>query len=802
VQRVTLHNYADNLLSEFDTRTIKQSYYLVFLYIILFMVGPKYFPSSIIRRPYSDNDTSSRTSSEAIYEGTVMTEAAHAAFRQRNPQTISESNSNEVESQPSLSPKTGSYLRSNSHNNNRKLTWNKLNVALFAGFSLLSAATTVPVTLVPTMALSLVGAESNDSPYYGAETFSSSISNATMLEVYDQRGRTKIWIPFHIRTKSNRISESSAFASRLAIIATFGTALGKFINGTLVDVVGARRLLLFYGLCICCTLLALRYVTTSNGAMVCCAAVEFCASILWPAAVVILGSHYMNETDGRFERGVYVTSIASRCGSLLAVPIPPLLIKWTNITWRGVAGIASITSLLSVVVFYFFLTDSPGKLHDPQNPIKTVPQPMSNSETVRHYHQMPRQSTLYQRAMTFSSSLFYTVQPSVRRILTSRVFWAVATAHSGASLVKGSDRILSTYYRDTSYGVVTESKASAMSVFLSVGMLLGLFIGGEVFAVKVETDEEDQRDYHRREKMSSQLRPKNTIAFLYCLSICMCYCLAFLAMPFFRRLLHLPVLVFILQIIASLGLGAGVAVQYYHIPAIVGSREFGKNRGLYAAYTDGIAALVSSVVWRVVGGAVEEASPQGGGWAYGWAACALLLVFCGTLMVSIIEIYVVVEGKKHSNNDLDLRHSIDLNESMMEDEIKHTGFRQRANLTSSALDYLSPKKSLKKSILLPSVDCRDEDDEIGGRNEVEDLLGIVDDDGSFLIPMSGKYDDVAQVFQSGFHSENVKAYRYEEGVGTEIPSDFEDEISTVFDAYSSMNDVVRSRNRNPDMNFV
>ncbi len=759
------------------------------------MVGAKYFPSSIIRRPYSDN----KASSEQIHYGDTFIEE-DVAFRQRNQQSTSysnDSNSDEVESRPLLAPSMGSYTRNNNHNNNRQMTWSKLNVALFAGFALLSAATTVPVTLVPTMAISLVGSEWNYSPYYGSDTsFSSGISNATMLEVYDKGGQTKFWIPFHIRTKSNSISESSAFASRLAIIATFATALGKFINGTLVDVVGARRLILLYGLCICCTLFVLRHVTTSNGAILCCAAVEFCASILWPAAVVILGSHYGNETDGRFERGVYVTSIASRCGSLLAVPIPPLLIKWTNITWRGVAGIASITSLMGVVIFYLFLTDSPGKLHDPQNP---VPQSnMNNNGTARHYQQT---STAFQRAMMFSSSLLYTVKPSIRRIMSSRVFWAVATAHSGASLVKGSDRILSTYYRDTSYGAVTESKASAMSVFLSVGMLLGLFVGGKVFAAKVDNDEEeDHRDYPRNET-SSQLRPKNTIAFLYCLSICMSYCLAFLAMPFVRRLLHLPILVFILQIIVSLGLGAGVAVQFYHIPAIVGSREFGKNRGLYAAYTDGIAALVSSIVWRIVGGAVEEGNPQGGGWAYGWAAVALLLVFCGTLMVSIIEIYVVVEGKKHNNNDLDLSSSTDLNESMMEDEMKH-GHHHRVNLASSALDYLSPKKIRKKTLILPSVDSRDEDDAIGVRNADEDLLGIVDDDGSFLFPMSQKNDEVPQEFHDGFQCDQAAAYPYEQGIGTEIPIDFEDEISTVFDAYSSMNDVVRSRNRDPEMKFV
>ena len=709
-----------------------------------------------------------------------------------------ESSCNEAESRRLLTPKSGFYSRQNDQNNDRHLlTWNKLNTALFAGFALLSAATTVPVTLVPTMALSLVGSEWNSSPYYGNDNFSGSGANATMLEVYDKKGQTKFWIPFHIRMKSNNISESSAFASRLAIIATLSTAIGKFINGTLVDVAGARFLLILYGLCICCTLFVLRHVTTSNGAIACCAAVEFCASILWPAAVVILGSHYGNEIDGRFERGVYVTSIASRCGSLLAVPIPPLLIKWTNITWRGVAGIASITSFLGVVVFYVFLTDSPGKLHDPLNAIKTtsLPNSISNSTTPRIYQQTP---PWYERAMIFVSSLCHTVKPSIRRIMVSRVFWAIAAAHSGASLVKGSDRILSTYYRDTSYGVVTESKASAMSVFLSVGMLVGLFLGGKVFAVNVDNEEEDQQDYPRHE-MSTQLRPKNTIAFLYCLSICTCYCLAFLAMPFVRRSLHLPILVFILQIIATLGLGAGVAVQFYHIPAIVGSREFGKSRGLYAAYTDGIAALVSSLVWRVVGGAVKEGNPEGGGWAYGWAAVALLLVFCGTLMVSIIEMYVVVEEKKH-NVDLNLSSTIDLNESMMEEEMKH-GFRQRANLTSSALDYLSPKKNQKKTLVLSSIDHPDGCADNNRRKADEDLLGILDDDGSFLFPMSQQnFEPEVPQNQNHFHSE-TQALPHPQREGM-IPNDLEDEVSTVFDAYSSMNEVVRSRNRNPDMKFV
>lgn len=165
------------------------------------------------------------------------------------------------------------------------LTWNKLNAALFVGQALLSAATSAPITLVPTMALSLAGTNDNEewnySPYYNLET----------LEVYDESGKRKRWIPFRIRTnRSNNnnqsINSSSIFASHLTSTVTLVTAFGKFINGVLVDIAGARRLLLLYGMCTCLALLGLRYSTTPSWAIGCCAAVEFFSSINWPAGIV------------------------------------------------------------------------------------------------------------------------------------------------------------------------------------------------------------------------------------------------------------------------------------------------------------------------------------------------------------------------------------------------------------------------------------------------------------------------------------------------------------------------------------
>ena len=131
----------------------------------------------------------------------------------------------------------------------------------------------------------------------------------------------------------------------------------------------------------------------------------------------------------------------------------------------------------------------------------------------------------------------------------------------------------------------------------------------------------------------------------YGFAVLMCYALSVLAAPKVRSLLSSTGLVTALQVTAAFAMGAGVAVQFYQIPAIVGA-TFGSNKGLYAAYTDGVSYSVGALVWRVVAGAVEEGDAQGGGWAYGWAAVALLVVLCGLLMVEFMEHYFVRGGWK------------------------------------------------------------------------------------------------------------------------------------------------------------
>ena len=207
-------------------------------------------------------------------------------------------------------------------------------------------------------------------------------------------------------------------------------------------------------------------------------------------------------------------------------------------------------------------------------------------------------------------------------------------AHSGGSMVCTSIHILGTYFCDTSFGTISENQAGAVTVFLSVGILVGLGVGGKQFAT-LSTDPSARKILVRR---------------LYLLAVSMCYMLAILALPVVRRLLS-PHPIAFLQAIATFGMGIGVAVQSNCIPPAVGA-TFGANKGLYFAYTDGVAYGVSSFVWKIVGNAVEEGSPQGTGWFYGWAAVALLVILAGLLMVEFVEHYFCRGGWKGRLDDL------------------------------------------------------------------------------------------------------------------------------------------------------
>jgi MFS family permease len=446
--------------------------------------------------------------------------------------------------------------------NNTATVWNTLNAALFASYALSSAATALPILLIPTISREFVDEE----------------------------------------------NEASSFASRAASSALLGTAFGKFLNGPVGDVYGARRTSTLYSMLLAVALTGLAISRTGSSLTWSCFFVEFFQSVQWPCVVVILATHYRPPHHKNYESGIYMTSIAARLGALFGIPLFSMLLR--HLHWRIVCLIGAWVAMIGSSVMYLFVTDSPNRVNEPQNPL--------------HHHLLQQLAAvdIYKTPRRFifvgykvaHSMILNNVLPSFRHVLLSGTFWIVALAHTGSAMVRTSERIIGSYYLDTSMGYLSDNQAGGLSASISMGTVLGLAIAGKIFA------------------QSKERQRKRLVSRLYMITIGACYFLAILGVPRLRYMVDSPELILFFQLMSSLVMGFGIAVMYSLIPGLVGS-AFANHKGLYFAYTDGVANGISSLVWSFVAGAVENGTVDGGGWAYGWAAVALLVVLCAILMV-------------------------------------------------------------------------------------------------------------------------------------------------------------------------
>ena len=498
--------------------------------------------------------------------------------------------------------------------------WNRLNAALFFTLMLSSLATAVPVTLVASM-------------------------SQAFLVSSDETNR-------HAAT-------ASSFAPRAAAAAVLGTSLGKFVNGPVMDLWGARRTSVLYSLLLALALLLCAVAPSADLALAACFLVEFFASVQWPCCIVTLATHYRGNAMGMYEGGIYVTSLATRTGSLVGIPCLSLLLYHHYLHWRMVAVLGAWCALLASSVTYLYVVDSPERQNDPQNPLdltqlqKWFPSYFSTTST-NHHHHYPQPKDTSWREMTaklpplsLSLRIIYTVcrtniYPSLRHILQSGTFWIVALAHTGASMVRTSERVLGTYLFETSSsssltssfspsGKLAPDRASGLAVFQAVGMVAGLVIAGSLFASRPE-------------------RPRKwLVSRLYVLTIASCYVLALLAIPSVRQGISYVVpdgTILAMQVLAIASCGFGIAVQFYHIPGLVGA-TFGCDKGLFLSYCDGVAYGIASMVWKIIGHVLalnndDQYGTTGGngmGWAYAWAAVALILIPSAILMVEFMEHY-------------------------------------------------------------------------------------------------------------------------------------------------------------------
>lgn len=456
--------------------------------------------------------------------------------------------------------------------------WNPLTMAIFASYALTTAATALPILLIPSIGQDFLEEE----------------------------------------------NEKSAFSSRAASSAVLGIACGKFVNGQVGDFVGARRTASLYSILLAIALLSLALSQSASSAITACFYVEFFQSVQWPCIIVLLGTHYNPPSrTSQYESGIFSASIASRCGSLVGIPVFSVLLQ--RLSWRLACLCGAWLAAIGSSIMYLYVKDSPTRTNEPQNPLH--PTLLHQLATLDPLKRPKRCLAISIKALY--SILANNVLPSFRHVLKSGTFWVVALAHTGSTMARTAERILATYFYDTSFGYVTENDAGGLAIYLSLGTVLGLGTAGKLFT---------QRKERQRKELVSKL---------YIVTIISCYSLAILAIPRVRYFVNSPDLVLFFQVVSSLCMGFGISVMYSLIPGLVGS-AFGPHRGSYIAYTDGVAFGISSIVWKVVASSVSNGSQDGGGWAYGLAAVALMIVLCAILMVEFMEHYFVRPSARHN----------------------------------------------------------------------------------------------------------------------------------------------------------
>ena len=411
-------------------------------------------------------------------------------------------------------------------------------------------------------------------------------------------------------------TSASSFATRATAVAVMGTSAGKFLNGPIPDVLGARRTSAVFSILLALALICLASATTPSGIIRSCFMAEFCYSVQWPCVVVTLATHYRGDSTGMYEGGIQLISLAARMGSLFGIPAASILLRYAN--WRLVALLGAWLSLFSSSVAYLYVCDSPGEPDAPQNPIDLA---HATVFFAKHYRRDKGSGSFLRRLVRWIHFVFQTIfLPSMKHVLCSGTFWLVSLAHTGSSIIRSSERILGAYLYETSDGSLSSNRSSGLAVFLSVGIVGGLLTAGSIFGTRQE-----------RER-------KWLVSRLYMVSIVSCYVLAILSVPAVRNVMAAPDLVATFQVMAIAIAGFGIAVQFYHIPSLV-CATFGCDKALAVSYVDGVACAVSAIVWNFVGDTVHQGGSNGSGWAYGWAAVALFLLVTSILMVEFMEHY-------------------------------------------------------------------------------------------------------------------------------------------------------------------
>jgi len=384
----------------------------------------------------------------------------------------------------------------------------------------------------------------------------------------------------------------AALTGSILALSSLSAGIGKLINGFVCQSFGSRISGSVYLLGLSSFSLLLSRTSTMHAGAV--AGMDFCSSIMWTACSVVLANKY-EKNPKKFASAITILSLCSTVGTLLAKTIGSALLSKYH--WRDVARVSTISSALGASLMFFVVKDKTNV----SNAKRTVTWPIGKSSKPQNNESLNLKSIL----------------SSMSRVLSNKMFWLVALAHSSSYIARGSDKILGTFLRDTTQ--LPRHICGSLTSSLTIGFIWGLCSGRKIHTLPTVEDK----------KMFILKRQKT--AFLSVISI------AFLANKSIVALIGNNVAATAIAVASAL-MGASVSLQFYQFPAKFAT-IFGDDKAVCISLVDAIAFFLGSPIWATVGKVVGS-NALGHGWSVAWMMLAGLFAIGGSITMKTIPVVV------------------------------------------------------------------------------------------------------------------------------------------------------------------
>jgi len=377
-------------------------------------------------------------------------------------------------------------------------------------------------------------------------------------------------------------NEGAAFVATIMSLSVLGSAFGKFINGFVVKSIGPKLSAGLYLLAISAFSMLLSTTDKVHGYAI--AGMEFCFTIMWPACNVLFSNRYERDTK-KLSNLVTFLSLGSTGGNLLTKILGAMLLRHYH--WRDVARMSSVASIIGSV-FMFCVVKDVKSGGEKRNILFTKGGSQMNDG--------------------FS---FHSIYNSLRHILGSPMFWIIGFAHGATMIARQSDKLLAPFVKYAAQ--VPSYICGSLTSSVTLGFVHGLVSSRKIHGLRSsEAKGMFISSGYRRAAVSALI-----------LAIC--------GNKAIYQLLGRNSLIAIISL-ASGTLASSVAYQFYQFPVTFG-KTFGNDKAICMSFIEGVAYLMVSYVWSIIGKIISSDRLGSHGWSLAWLIVAGYFVAGGNVIM-------------------------------------------------------------------------------------------------------------------------------------------------------------------------